>query len=242
MAQAQGKVEEITFFSESLQEDLTLMIYLPSTFSPLYKYTLLIAQDGRDYYTLGRTPRVLEELLSEENIEQTIFVGIPYKSVEDRRQKYHPEGAQRDQYVRFLAHELVPFLDERFPTLQMGKARALIGDSLGATVSLTAALTYPHTFGKVIMQSPYVDESVLEQVKQSEHVSLLDLYHIIGTEETAVSTTDGKVQDFLEPNRSLHTLMQEKNYSVFYEEFAGNHTWKYWQKDLKRALEMMLKN
>ena len=48
----------------------------------------------------------------------------------------------------------------------MGKGRVLIGDSLGGTVSFMTALMYPHTFGKVVMQSPFVDETVMNLAKE----------------------------------------------------------------------------
>jgi enterochelin esterase-like enzyme len=122
----------------------------------------------------------------------------------------------------------------------MGMGRALIGDSLGATVSLMTALSYPHTFGKVIMQSPYVDETVLNKVEDFHQTSFLSLYHVVGTKETEVPTTDGKKKDFIGPNRTLHERMMEKNFTVFYEEFEGTHTWTYWQPDLRQALPKML--
>lgn len=239
MTVPKGQIKEMTFHSTSLNEDLQLWVYLPATFSPLYKYSLLIAQDGKDYFQLGRIARVVDELLHHREIDNLIIVGIPYKNVQDRRAKYHPEGEQNEAYIRFLAHELVPFLDDEFPTYQMGMGRALIGDSLGATVSLMTALKYPHTFGKAILQSPYVDEHVLDAVKNHQQLQLLSVYQIIGKNETAVETTDGQVKDFLEPNRQLHQLFNEKGFSHFYEEFDGDHTWKYWQPDLKRALTHM---
>ncbi|USK60848.1 alpha/beta hydrolase [Peribacillus asahii] len=236
MSTQRGTIKEYRFKSEELSEEIELLVYLPFNFSPLYKYTLVIAQDGRDYFQMGKIGRVADELLSNDEIEQIIIVGIPYQDRFDRRRKYHPDGEQHEAYVRFLAHELVPFLDEEFPTYQMGYGRALIGDSLGGTVSLLTALKYPHTFGKVIMQSPLVDETVMKAVQNFEEPHLLELYHVIGTEETDVPTTDGKRANFIEPNRELHQLLNKKGFPYFYEEFKGTHTWKYWQADLKRAL------
>ncbi|MBU0905358.1 MAG: esterase family protein, partial [Firmicutes bacterium] len=107
---SKGTIQDITLFSEALQEDMQLLIYIPSNYSPLYKYTVLIASDGKDYFQLGRIPRVADELLENNEIENIIVVGVPYKSVEDRLKKYHPDGEQHDAYLRFLAHELVPYL------------------------------------------------------------------------------------------------------------------------------------
>ena len=237
----QGTMKEVTIHSRSLGEDVDLLIYLPSTYSPLYKYTVLIAQDGRDYFTLGRIARVIEKLMQSNEIDNTIIVGIPYKDVEDRRETYHPDGVKQAKYQRFLAEELVPYIDQEFPTYQMGMGRCLIGDSLGGTVSLMTALSYPHTFGKVVLQSPYVDDSVMGAVMEFNEPHLLNIYHVIGTEETTVETTRGKVKDFLTPNRELHSLIDRKSFPYFYDEFQGNHTWTYWQPDLHRALQLMLK-
>ncbi|WP_066071256.1 alpha/beta hydrolase [Neobacillus soli] len=234
-----GTIKELTFHSVELGEEMQLLVYLPANFSPLYKYSLLIAQDGRDYFQLGRIGRLADEFLFDREIENLIIVGVPYKDVADRRRKYHPDGVQNPKYIRFLAHELVPFLDKEFPTYHMGSTRALIGDSLGATVSLMTALQYPHTFGKVLLQSPYVDEQVLALVEDFSEAQLVEIYHVIGKLETEVQMTDGKVSDFLSPNRNLSKVISEKRFTYFYEEFTGNHTWTYWQPDLRRALKML---
>ncbi|MFB5196265.1 hypothetical protein COJ96_08315 [Bacillus sp. AFS073361] len=234
-----GTIKELTIYSAELGEDVQLLVYLPANFSPLYKYSLLIAQDGRDYFQLGRIARLADEFLFQREIENLIIIGVPYNDVEDRRKKYHPKGSQNQQYIRFLAHELVPFLDQEFPTYQMGSTRALIGDSLGGAVSLMTALQYPHTFGKVLLHSPYVDDSILSAVKNFSEGQLLQLYHVIGNQETEVQTTDGSLKDFLTPNRELSKIISEKPITYFYEEFSGNHTWTYWQPDLRRALKML---
>jgi enterochelin esterase-like enzyme len=236
-----GMTKEYSLYSEALGEDIELLVYFPASFSTLYKYNLLIAQDGRDYFQLGRVAKTIEELLQEKKIDNTVVIGIPYKNVDDRKEKYHPHGKQNQAYIRFLAHELVPFLDKEFPSYQMGMGRILMGDSLGGTVSLLSALSYPHTFGKIIMQSPYVNDLVLEKVKSFSQPHLLEIYHSIGTKETRVQTTDGQIKDFLQPNRRLHQIILEKQFPSYYKEFEGDHTWTHWQPDLKEALEKMLK-
>ncbi|WP_419961434.1 alpha/beta hydrolase [Psychrobacillus sp. BM2] len=231
-----GSIQDITLFSEALQEEMQLLIYLPPNYSPLYKYSVLIASDGKDYFQLGRISRVADELYEEEAIENIIIVGVPYKNVKDRRDKYHPDGSQHASYIRFLAQELVPYIDENYPTYQVGMGRSLIGDSLAATVSLMTALAYPNTFGRVIMHSPLINDAVLEKVKNHEDVHAFSLYHVIGTEETAVKTGDGLLTDFITPNRALHNLIINKGFLTFYDELKGNHTWKLWQPDIKRSL------
>jgi len=234
-----GTIKELQLFSTELQEEMTLLVYLPPSFSTLYKYHVLFAQDGKDYFQLGRIGRVADELHNNMQITDTIIVGIPYTSVQNRWEKYHPSGSQNKAYIRFLAHELVPFIDKEFPTYQMGLARGLIGDSLGATVSFMTALKYPNTFGKVMLQSPLVNEDVLDMARNFSSYHLLEIDHIIGTKETAVNTTRQTIEDFLTPNRELYRVLQTTNADYQYEEFDGDHTWKHWQPYIGKILLKM---
>lgn len=231
-----GTVKDLTFYSEALQENMQLLIYIPANYTPLYKYNILIASDGKDYFQLGGIPRLADELIDDYEIEGLIIVGVAYKDALDRRKKYIPTGDQFESYLKFLVNELVPYLDDTYSTYKLGSSRGLIGDSMAATVSLLAAIKYPNIFGKAILHSPYVDEFVMERVQNATDYKGISIYHVIGTDEDEVVTLDKTVKDFLSPNRQMHQLMVEMGYNTFYEEFKGNHTWKYWKPDLRRAL------
>lgn len=232
-----GKMIEKQIASSFLGETMTLQIYHPESFSDLYKYEICIMQDGKDYYQMGRIATISDRLHEEKKIHNVVFVGIHYKDKYDRRKKYHPSGEQNQAYTKFLAHEAVPLLDELIPTYHMGKTRSLIGDSLAGTLALMTAIKYPNTFGKVGMQSPYVDHTVLESLDNSKPLSALDIYHTIGTKETEVQMSDGNIADFLQPNRKLSSKLKETNANYTYHELEdGIHTWKYWQNDMKRLL------
>src|SRR5690606_7367565 len=128
--ETKGSMKEVTIKSKILSEEITLLIYLPTTFSFLYKYNVLIAQDGYEYFSIGKIARVTEELMQNKEIDNTIIIGIPYKNKEDRWKKYHPNGNSFHSYIRFLGEELVPYIDQLYPTYQMGLGRILLGDSL----------------------------------------------------------------------------------------------------------------
>jgi enterochelin esterase-like enzyme len=104
------------------------------------------------------------------------------------------------------------------------------------------ALQYPHTFGKLLLQSPFVNELVLEKINHFSQPELLDIYHVVGDNETEVPTTDGQISNFLVPNRQLSQMLFEKSFTYYYDEFHGNHSWTYWQPDLKRALKFMFQS
>ncbi|WP_062047304.1 esterase family protein [Bacillus sp. JCM 19034] len=236
----QGTTLDDHIMSKELEEEIPLIVYTPPDFTPMQSYHVLICQDGSDYFQIGRIPRVFEELLDEGEINETIIVGIPYPSVDIRRERYFPNDVQNEAYIRFLAHELVPYLDEHYPIEPIASARTLAGDSLGGTVSLMTAVRYPSLFGNVMMHSPFVNANVLEDVKNCNHSEKISIYHVIGLQETEVNTTDGNIVNFLPPNRDLRDLIKSMNFSYEYHEFDGDHKWVHWQKDLPRGLKSLL--
>ena len=64
-----ARLKNYTLQSLELGEEMQLLVYLPANFSPLYKYSLLIAQDGRDYFQLGRIGRLADEFLFKEKLK-----------------------------------------------------------------------------------------------------------------------------------------------------------------------------
>ncbi len=236
----EGTITDDIIKSHELDEDISLLIYTPPNFTPLKSYDILICQDGSDYFQLGRIPRQAEELMEDVEMRETIIIGVPYPSVNERRKRYHPNGEKTAAYIRFLANELVPYIDDQYPTHQLASSRTLAGDSLAATVSLLAALQYPSLFGQVMMHSPYVNDTVLDKLSAFQKPEEISLYHVIGLKETAVQTTDGQTLDFLTPNRQMHERLLEKPFTYTYDEFDGDHTWTHWQKDLPRGLTTLL--
>ncbi|MGP4072122.1 alpha/beta hydrolase [Piscibacillus sp. B03] len=238
----QGTMLDKEIESEYLNETLVVKIYKPENFSPLYKYHICIMQDGDDYYQLGRAATFSDRLHSQDEIENTIFAGIHYKDRYDRWDKYHPDGENNEAYIKFLVFEVVPLLDKELPSYHVGSTRVLMGSSLGGTLSLMTAIKYPNNFGKVIMQSPYVDEKVIKAVENSDEISNMTIYHTIGLDESEVPTTKGDRDDFLTPNRQLHEHLNNKVSDYTYKELEGKHTWKQWQKDLPNAIKKIFGN
>src|SRR5690625_7097468 len=72
-------------------------------------------QDGNDYFNLVRIATLSDELHDDFDITNTIFVGIHYLDRFDRREKYHPDGKQHENYKKFLMNEVIPMIKEQLP-------------------------------------------------------------------------------------------------------------------------------
>lgn len=235
-----GTMKEYIIESFYLREEMALKVYLPENFPQEGNYKIALAHDGDHYLQIGRLASLSDEFHKKGLIQPTVFIGIHFIDREDRRRKYHPDGEENKAYTNFLIFEVVPFLDRLIPSEQTGPSRTLLGDSLAGSLALMTAEAFPNIFSRVVMQSPYVNERVLSRLTASTSLGMLDIYHTIGTDETAVETSDGKRLDFVIPNRKISNLLAEAGGSYFYEEIpGGDHTWKYWQGDLRRAILKM---
>lgn len=234
-----GSIQEITIPSRHLGTEERIMIYTPHRYSPLYSYPVLYIQDGDDYLSLGRLPSLLDQLSSTREIQDVIAVFIPVdKAV--RTSRYHPKGEAHVAYKRFLAEEVVSYVDRHYSTHPLGQARTLLGESLGGVASLLTACTYPHTFAQVASQSGAFDSMICDLVDGWELESPLSVYMEIGDEETSVETSRGTI-DLVKGNQQMREVLQKKGVTLRYERFKGDHTWGYWQANLPIILHHFLK-
>lgn len=110
----------------------------------------------------------LSRLMQSGEIGPTLVVGI-WNTAENRRSEYFPQRhleyldddtrervlkqalrgrALADAYLRFLARELKPLIDHRYPTLPDPAHSALLGSSMGGMISVYGLCEYPQVFGR----------------------------------------------------------------------------------------------
>lgn len=221
--------------SQALQEERSVRVYLPPGYNDLISYPVLYAQDGQDIFMFGRIATITNELILEHGMDPIIIVGIDVQKKE-RTSEYAVHGEKHSAYMSFIAEELVPYIESKYSVKTDPLNRVLIGDSLGGTVSLDLALEYPDLFAKVIsLSGAYFDPS-LEKIKSKDDLSYLQLWMLVGTDETAVETHLG-VFDFLKWNRIAKELLEKKGVTITYSEKKGEHLWGFWQKELPVALQ-----
>ncbi|MGF9908226.1 alpha/beta hydrolase [Brevibacillus porteri] len=230
-------LEEIILESRHLGTPVKLIVYTPQRYSPLYSYPVLYVQDGEDYLAMGRMASLLDQMNRDKELPDIIAVFLPVEKSK-RNDRYHPDGKEHMAYRRFLADEVVSYVDTHFSTHPLGNARTLLGESLGGVVSLFTALNYPHTFGQVACQSIAMDAKLNRLVADADFSVPQTIYMEIGTEETAVSTGRGTL-NLLAANEELREILSTKKATLVYETFEGDHTWGYWQHNLPRMLKTL---
>jgi predicted alpha/beta superfamily hydrolase len=151
----------IAFPSTVLNNVRHITVLLPPSYnsSPGRKYPVLYAQDGQNLFDergsfIGKEWRVDETLTAmyaAKRVPEIIVVGIA--NTKDRMTEYMP-GDSGDKYIKFLATELKPFIDNRFRTKRGPSDTALMGSSMGALISLWGTIARPDVFGQAGALSP----------------------------------------------------------------------------------------
>jgi len=139
------------------------------------RHPVVYFQDGQNLFDpgtahLGRSwgaGLTAAELVARGEIEPPILVGVSNAGA-GRVDEYAPtrgayrwgEGEERRSrgrvraYARFVAREVKPFIDARYPTLAGRGHTAIAGSSLGGVAALYAALLHPGVFGAAGALSP----------------------------------------------------------------------------------------
>lgn len=235
-----GKIHDAQVHARALDETFKVQYYLPKNFSDLYKHKVIITFDSQDFFKYGQVERLYEKLYEEDAVERSIIVGIPYPSVEWRNDYFSPNGDKHESFVQFVATDFISWIDNNFPTLRVGNARLLFGESLAGSFAYSVTLHYPATFTQAAAFSPFVDDAFIEQFKAQPMLINLNLYHTVGLEEEDFTTISGEQADFLTPNRKLHDYLSEEPLEYEYAELEGGHIWKTWKPEIQKILQYFL--
>jgi len=212
----------------------SVKVYLPPGYNELLSYPVVYCQDGNDFFTMGRIATIANQLILEEGMEPFIIVGVSVDRSK-RTSEYSPVGSRNAAYKRFFTHELVPFIEERYPVRRDPASRVLAGDSLGGTVALHLALDNPELFTNVLALSGAFFQTTLDEIDRHPTLDWLHLWMVVGLDETAVETHMGTF-DFVHWNRTAKEALHTKQVVLSYSEKPGNHVWGLWQKELPDAL------
>lgn len=226
-------------YSSYLAEDRHIRVYLPPGYQEWISYPVVYCQDGEEFFNFGRIATHANQLILEEDLDPFIIVGIEVDK-QVRTAEYSPSGDRHERYLQFWVHEMIPYIEQKYPIRQDTESRILAGDSLGGSVSLHIALQYPGLFNKVISLSGayYPDSQHLIALEQD--LSWLQVWMIVGLQETSFETHHGTF-DFVHCNRSAYELLLNRQAQLHYEEHDGHHLWGFWQQHLPDALRYFLR-
>ena len=157
------------------------------------------------------------------------------------------------RFETYIVREVVPWVDQHYPTLADRAHRGLCGISMGGHGALYLAFRHPDVFGAAASISGVLD---LRETTQPEALSRVlgsfegyaPLWDSLSVERLADSVTPGKLaiamdcgaeDSFLEANRRVHRRLLALGVAHDYAERPGGHTLPYWRRALAQQMLFM---
>jgi glucan 1,4-alpha-glucosidase len=207
-------------------DERTVQIYLPPGYAAgASRYPVLYMQDGTQAIALGRAAETADRMISENKLDPFIVVFIDPL---DRMKEYWAN----DRFADWMARTLVPLVDSRYRTRAERDGRALLGASLGGTISVWTALRHPDTFARVGGHSTafQIDEervlaalSRLDEDARRAHP--FRFYLDAGLYEPII----------FENGRRANLILRARGYPVAYREAPAGHNHTAWRDRLADA-------
>lgn len=232
-----GSQRSLTIPSAALGRAVSVTLYLPATFStePNHKFPLLVLHDGTDYLHYAAAATVLDNLIHRGLVPEFV---VAFCDPTNRLAEY----ADDPRHARFIAEELVPYLESHLPLIGDRDARCLGGASFGAVATLSTAVRFPDTFGRLLLQSGSFAGASGECVEPMDGL-WTEVYEFV----RRYSATPAKVADkvfvgcgVLEPmiseNRAILPILEDSGMQVVMKEELDGHTWGCWRDLLGVAL------
>lgn len=216
---------------------------------------LLILNDGQNIFSRPRTVGSREKWDADGAARQLPGLAIvaidnagpgrgrdylPYPNPTDPLGR-RPRG---DRYVAFVVEELLGWLARRYPPLARPRHCGIGGSSYGAVSALHAALAYPGTFDRLLLESPslfiggrrLIDDTMLAARVPSR------VYLGIGTAEARDPDVSARVlADALELGSVLRTRgLSPRRLRIEIDEGATHHE-RHWAARLPGALHFLFR-
>ena len=213
-------------------------IYLPARFRRSRKYPLLIVHDGSDYLRYAEMKNVLDNLIHRLEIPDVVAV---FTDSPDRLREY----ANDRRHATFIAEELLPYAEARFPLYETPAARCLMGASFGAVASLATAVCYPGVFGRLLLQSGSFAFSDIGSSNRRGPAfdPIIPFMNDFRADPVAVSRrvfmSCGVYESLIYENRSLLPLLTATGMQVRFEEARDGHNWDNWRDRLRTGLSFL---
>lgn len=221
--------------SAKLGYSVTVRVYTPAGFEPATAADLpaLYVTDGSDYWNddMGSVVVTLDNLIADRRVPPLIAVFVdPWDraaQVNRRDRELVPGRGGACPFCDFLAAELVPMIDGRYPTARDPGRRAILGTSLGGLHATYMALAYPSTFALAAIQSPALPHApwVLDELERS-------------AVRPARAVIDvGLYEEWCLPGaRRLRDALERRGTPVLYLEVPDGHSWGHWRATVDDAL------
>jgi enterochelin esterase-like enzyme len=156
-------VEEIKVHGASLEGNLEgneverqVMVVLPPSYAtnlnkryPVVYYLHGFAIDGKNFYNFMHVPEAVAKNAAEGNE----FIVVVPSTLTKMGGSMYSSSVTTGDFRKFIAHDLVEYIDSHYRTIARRGGRGLAGHSMGGYGTWVIGMTYPEVFDSIWAQS-----------------------------------------------------------------------------------------
>ena len=219
---------EQAFASAVLGNERKVGVYVPPGYEAKgAAYPMLTVFDHSTYTTVIPTPRILNNLIHAGKIPPVVAVFVG-----NAPGMRNTELPCNENFARFLATELMPWVRERYNVSTDPSRNVIAGSSFGGLAASFVAFRYPELFGNVLSQSgsywwsPTTNTTFLAHEVEGEW---LTRQYAAAAPKSIRFFIEVGLNEFGAPsmvivNRHFRDVLTAKGYEVVkYDEFNGGH-------------------
>lgn len=237
-----GKIDTITYFSETVGNDRRALVYTPPAFSKSEKYPVLyllhgIGGDEKEWLNGGHPEIILDNLYADGKLEPMIVIMPNGRAMKDDRAGGNimaPDKIQAfETFEQDLLNDLIPHIENNFPVFTDNENRAIAGLSMGGGQSLNFGLGNLDHFAWVggFSSAPNTKEPGLLVPDPEQAKDQLKLLWISCGDEDRLLGISSRTHAYLQENGVPHIYYLEK----------GGHDFKVWKNGLYMFSQLIFK-
>jgi enterochelin esterase-like enzyme len=236
-----GSVEPFSFRSRLLRTDVEGLLWSADGSDRETALPMLYVHDGPEYAEHSQLLRLFDSAIAE--LEVRPFRAALLKPPGNRNETY----SASTRYANALVTEIVPFLDELIPTIDLRGARVAMGASLGALAAFHAHRVQPRLFGGLFLQSGSFFTPATDP-QESGFPRFARITRFVGSvlrderwrDPVPIVMTCGVTEENAANNRGLRDALVRQRYDVRLHEHPDVHNWVAWRDTLHPHLVDLL--
>jgi enterochelin esterase-like enzyme len=214
--------------SAALGYDVQYQVYLPYNYKNLSNLPTLYVADGHEYWPnhLGGLRGILDNTIAEGSVRPAIAIFIDARNpdnLSDNRRM--TEYAANPLYLKFVADELVPHIDQTYRTRRDPAGRAILGTSMGGLNAAYFGANRPDTFLNVGAQSPAF----------WAYPPIYVMYEKPPAQGMRIYLTQGTINDG-DGGPQMKERLDRWGYRYVYVSRNEGHAWAHWRATLTRMM------
>jgi enterochelin esterase family protein len=219
----------ILITSSNLGYDVNVRVYTPADYDtnsaelPAVYFT-----DGHEYAAehLGSAVQVLDNLIADGRLRPTVAVFVDPRDVASGANRRAEQYITNRNFARFVADELVDYIDDSYSTSDSAEDRTILGTSLGGLNSAYFGIVERDVFQNLAIQSPAFgfDTGIFAAY---ENGALAD--------DVRIFMTNGTINDG-SGAFAFREILTAGNYDFTFTTANEGHSWGNWRAQLDDML------